>query len=81
MFTNKATEAFTAKEKKQFQEMLGNYDEKLYTKSIKIADHLLENYPNHPETRAFRAMAMSGLGKMKDAVKEIKAVLMKNMMN
>ena len=26
-------------------------------------------------------MAMAGLGKIKDAVKEIKAVLMKNMMN
>lgn len=33
------------------------------------------------ETRAFRALSMSGLGKMKDAVKEIKFVLMKNMMN
>lgn len=33
------------------------------------------------ETRAFRALSMSGLGKMKEAVKEIKAVLMKNMMN
>ena len=33
------------------------------------------------ETRAFRALAMSGMGKMKEAVKEIKAVLMKNMMN
>ena len=31
--------------------------------------------------KAFRALSMSGLGKMKEAVKEIKAVLMKNMMN
>jgi len=53
----------------------------VYTKSIKIADNLLENYPDHPETRAFRALSMSGLGKMKEAVKEIKAILMKNMMN
>ena len=33
------------------------------------------------ETRAFKALTMSGMGKMKEAVKEIKAVLMKNMMN
>jgi len=33
------------------------------------------------ETKAFRALSMSGAGKMKEAVKEIKAVLMKNMMN
>lgn len=61
--------------------MLGLYDEKVYQKSIKIADNLLENYPNHAETRAFRALSMSGMGKMKEAVKEIKMVLMKNMMN
>jgi len=38
MFNSKATEAFTTKEKKQFQEMLGFYDDKLYARSIKIAD-------------------------------------------
>lgn len=57
------------------------YDEKLYKKSITIADRLIENYPNHAETRAFRALNMSCLGQMKEAVKEIKAILMKNMMN
>ena len=33
------------------------------------------------ETRAFRALTISAMGKMKEAVKEIKVVLMKNMMN
>lgn len=57
------------------------YDEKLHAKAIGLADRLLENNPTHCETLSFRALAMSGLGKMKEAVKEIKLVLMKNMMN
>ena len=57
------------------------YDEKLYKKSIALADRLLENHANHAETLAFRALNMSCLGKMKEAVKEIKLVLPKNMMN
>jgi len=42
---------------------------------------LLNSTPFYLETGAFRALSLSGLGKMKEAVKEIKAVLMKNMMN
>jgi len=81
VMNSKSTEGMTVKDKHTFQAMLGNYDEKLYKEAIKKCDILLENYPGHTETMAFKGLITSALGNTKEGADILKKTMMMNMAN
>jgi tetratricopeptide (TPR) repeat protein len=61
--------------------MLTFYDNKKHKEGLKNADKLIEKYPIHPESNAMRALLLSGLNRMPEAIDQIKKTLFKNLTN
>ena len=81
MSNSPATRNFGKDEKKLFDKMLEMYDNKENKSALKNADIILEKYPLHAETMAFKALILNALKRKTEAYDLVKKALFKNMGN
>jgi peptide alpha-N-acetyltransferase len=62
--------------KKHFKELVKIYDNKMYKKSMKLCDKIIESQPTHGETLAMKALIYNTIGKKNEAKEWINKALM-----